>query len=79
MVHILHGLHPEASDDEEELGPNVSHVTGPEESAARLYMSPIPTHGQIRGNCQPPSDIPHTRKSSRASLEGIAVRFYETL
>ena len=35
VVHILHGLHPQASDDEEELGPNVSQVTGPEESAAR--------------------------------------------
>ena len=34
MVHILHDLHPQASDDEEESGPNVSQVTGPEEGAA---------------------------------------------
>ena len=32
---ILHDLHLQAGDDEEESGPNVSHVTGPEESAAR--------------------------------------------
>ena len=78
-MRILHDLHLQADDDEEELGPNVSQVTRPEESAARLYMTPIPTHDQIRGNCQPPSDSPHTRKLSRASLEGIGVRFYETL
>ena len=35
MVCILHDLHPQASDDEEESGPNVSQVTGPEEGAAR--------------------------------------------
>ena len=79
MVHIFNGLHPQANEDEEELGPNVSQVTGSEESAARLYMSPIPTHDQIRGICLPPSDTPHTRKLSRASLEGIGVRFYDTL
>ena len=79
VVHILHDLHSQPSDDEEESGPSVSQVTGPEESAARLYMSPIPTHDQIRGNCQPPSDTPHTRKLSRSSLEGIGMRFYETL
>ena len=46
MVHILHILHLQAGDDEEESGPNVSQVTGPEESAARPHMSPIPTSGE---------------------------------
>ena len=35
MVRTLRDLHPQAGDDEEESGPHVSHVTGPEESAAR--------------------------------------------
>ena len=46
MVHILHSLHLQAGDDEEESGPNVSQVTGPEESAARPNMSLIPTFGE---------------------------------
>ena len=29
---ILHDLHLQAGDDEEESGPHVSHVTGPEEA-----------------------------------------------
>ena len=82
MVHILHDLHPQAGDDEEESGPNMSQVTGPEESAACTHMSPIPhmtryeetTTGRPRnsrghgsvGNCAP-------------SFAGIGVRFYETL
>ena len=43
MVHILHDLHPQAGDDEEESGPNVSQVTGPEESAARTAIMPEKT------------------------------------
>ena len=46
MVQILHNLHPQAGDDEEESGPNVSQVTGPEESAARPHMLPIATFGE---------------------------------
>ena len=79
MVHILHDLHPQAGDDEEESGPNVSQVTGPEESAGRPHMSPIPTYDQIRGKCHLPADTPHTRKLHHASFEGIGMRFYETL
>ena len=78
----MHDLHLQAGDDEEESGPNVSHVTGPEESAARhppARMSNIPENAQIRGNCHPPADTPHTRKLRRTSFEGIGARFYETL
>ena len=46
MVQILHSLHLQAGDDEEESGPNVSQVTGPEESAAHPHMSPTPTFGE---------------------------------
>ena len=73
VVHVLHDLHPQAGDDEEESGPHVSHVTGPEESAGRPHMSPIPTHAQIRGNCHPPADAPHTKKLHRNSFESIGV------
>ena len=55
MVHFLHDSHPQAGDDEDESGANVSQVTRPEESAARPHMSPIPTHAQIRGRCHPPA------------------------
>ena len=79
MVHILHDSHPQAGDDEDESGANVSQVTRPEESAARPPMSPIPTHAQIRGNCHPPADTPHNRKLHRTSFGGIGARFYEAL
>ena len=39
----MHDLHLQAGVDEEESSPNVSQVTGPEESAARPHMLPIPT------------------------------------
>ena len=42
VVCILHELHPQAGDDEEESGPNVSHVTGPEESAVASTCHPFP-------------------------------------
>ena len=42
----MHDLHLQAGDDEEESGLNVSQVTGPEKSAARPHMSPIPTFGE---------------------------------
>ena len=43
---VENSLYLQAGDDEEESGPNVSQVTGPEESAARQHMSPIPTFGE---------------------------------
>ena len=56
VVHILHDLHLQAG-DEAESGPNVSQVTGPEESAARPHISPIPTFGKrgsLLGAAPPP-------------------------
>ena len=73
MGRFLNDLHPQAGDDEEESGPHVSHVTGPEESATRPHMSHIPTHAQIRGNCHPSADAPHTKKLHRNSFESIGV------
>ena len=76
MGRILHDLHPQAGDDEEESGQHVSHVTGPEESAGRPHMSPIPTHAQIRGNYHPPADAPHdstNQTQKRPELEPQAV------
>ena len=71
MVHFLHDSHPQAGDDEDESGANVSLVTRPEESAARPHMSLIPTHGHVRGNCHPHPDKTHPRKVRRASFEEI--------
>ena len=56
---LLHDSHPQAADDEDESGANVSQVTRPEESAGRPHMSPSPTHAQIRGNCHPHPDTTH--------------------
>ena len=38
MACILHDLRPQASDDEEQSGPNVSQVTGPEEGVDRFSI-----------------------------------------
>ena len=57
----MHSLHLQAGDDEEESGPNASQVTGPEESAARPHMSPIPTLGEREsplGGLRPPQTTP---------------------
>ena len=81
MVHILHDLHPQAGDDEEESGPNVSQVTGPEEECRPHPRVPNSTHDQIRGNCHRVSQKLSRRsfgnKLRRASFEGIGMRFYD--
>ena len=77
----LHASHQQADDDnkEEESGPNLSQVIGPDESAARPHMSPIPHMTRYEKTTTRPPDTPHTRKLGRTSFEGIGMRFYKIL
>ena len=52
---ILHDLHLQAGDDEEESGPNVSHVTRPEERR-------LPPHVTHSHTCTDTRKLPPARR-----------------